>query len=68
MTLKTAALLALVATLVLTLLLAADFLHAVIGVANGALPPIALLRSLIYVFASLCVMLFFYVFHRTQPR
>lgn len=66
MTLKNAATLALVGTLPLTILLAADFLKTVSGVHRDLVPAMALLRSLIYLFASITVTAFFFVFNRTQ--
>jgi hypothetical protein len=68
MTLKNAATLALIGTLLLTILVAADFIHTVSGVVRGLIPAMALLRSLIYLFASLTVTVFFYVFNRAQSR
>ena len=68
MTLKNAAILALVGTLLLTILLAADFIRTISGVLGGFVPAMALLRSLIYLVASLTVTVFFYVFNRAQSR
>jgi len=68
MTLKSAAFLALLGTLVLTILLAVDFINTVLGVLRDVIPAMALLRSLVYVFASLGATVFFYVFHRAQSR
>ena len=66
MTLKNAAFLALIGTLLLTILLAVDFIDAVLGVVRGLIPAMALLRSLIYLLASLTVTVFFWVFRRGQ--
>jgi hypothetical protein len=68
MTLKTAASLALIGSLLLTILLAADFINTVVGVLRDVIPAMALLRSLLYLFASLSVTVFFYVFNRAQSR
>lgn len=68
MNLKNAATLALVGTLLLTILLAADFLNTLLGVMHDVVPAMALLRSLIYLFAGICVTVFFYVFGRMQAR
>jgi len=68
MNLKSAALLALIGTLLLTILLAADFINTVLGVLRDVIPAMALLRSLVYLFASFCVTAFFYVFNRAQSR
>jgi hypothetical protein len=66
MSLKSAALLALIGMMLLTVLLAASFITNLLGVMRDVVPPVALLASLVHVFASLSVLLFFYVFHRTQ--
>jgi hypothetical protein len=68
MSLKNTAFLAVIGTLLLTILLAVDFIKTVSGVLNDLIPPMALLRSLDYLLASLSVTLFFYVFHKTQSR
>jgi hypothetical protein len=66
MTLKTAALWALVGMILLTVLVAADFIKTVTGVLNDIVPAVALLRSLIYLLASLTVTVFFWVFQKPQ--
>lgn len=66
MNLKNAAFLALVAMILLTILVAADFINVVLGVARDLLPSMALVRSLIYTFASICVTVFLYVFYKTS--
>jgi hypothetical protein len=66
MTLKTAAFLALIGMLLLTVLLAADFIKTVTGVLSDVVPAVALLRSLIYLLASLTVTVFFWVFQKSQ--
>ncbi len=68
MSLKNAACLALIGTLLLTILLAADFIKTVSGVLNGVVPAMALPGSLVYLPASLSVTVFFYVFTRAQSR
>jgi hypothetical protein len=68
MTLKTAAFLALVGTLLLTVLLAMDFVNSLLAVVRGLIPAMAVLRSLICLVAGLTVTLFFYVFHKAQSR
>jgi len=68
MTLKSAALLALIGTLLFTILMALDFLTAVTGFLGGAVPLFSLLRSLVYLIASLSVTVFFFVFHKAQSR
>jgi len=66
MTLKAGALLALVGMTVLTILLAADFINTVSGIMRDVVPAMALWRSLIYVFASLTLTMFFYVIYKKQ--
>jgi hypothetical protein len=68
MSLKNAAVLALIGMLLLTILVAADFIRNVSGVIGGFVPAMALLRSLVYLFASLTVTVFFWVFSRAQSR
>ena len=68
MNLKGAAFLALIGTVLLTTLLVLDFINTVVGVMRDVVPAMALLRSLVYAFASLSVMVFFYFFNRAQPR
>ena len=68
MTLKNAAFLALIGTLLVTILLAVDLIKTVSGVLNDVVPAMALLRSLVYLVASLSVTVFFYVFQRAQSR
>jgi hypothetical protein len=53
MTLKNAAFLALIGTLLLTITLAGDFINAVLGVVRGLVPAMAVLGSLVYLVASL---------------
>lgn len=67
MTLKNVSFLALIGTLLLTVLVAVDFLNRIDGVLRDIVPAIALLRSLIYLFASITVNLFFWVFNRSEP-
>jgi len=68
MTLKNAAFLALAGMLLLTILLAADFVNTLLNVARGLIPAMALLRSLVYLFAGLTVTVYFYVFNKVQSR
>ena len=58
MNLKNAASLALIGTLLLTILVAADFINVVLAVVRGLIPAMALLRSLVYLFASATVTAF----------
>ena len=66
MNLKTAALLALVGMILLTIVLAVDFINTFLGVMRDLVPALALVRSFIYLIASLGMLAFLYVFHRTQ--
>ena len=68
MTLKNAASLALIGTILLTVVVVVDVFRTISGVLGGFVPAMALLRSLIYLFASLTVTLFFWVFSRAQSR
>ena len=66
MNLRSAALLALVAMILLTILLIGDFINIMLGVIRNIVPAVMLLRSLIYTLASLGVTLFLWAFYRTQ--
>lgn len=66
MSLKNAALLALIGMVLLTVLVAAGFISTLLGVMREVIPAVALLRSLVHVFASLSLLVFFYVFYTAQ--
>jgi hypothetical protein len=66
MSLKNAASLALVGMMLLTVLVAADFINAVLGVMRDVVPAVMVLRLLVYLLASLTVTVFFYVFQKAQ--
>jgi hypothetical protein len=66
MTLKSAALFALICMALLTLLLAVGFMRDVTSFSAGALAALALLKSLFKLLASLSVTVFLYVFHKAQ--
>jgi hypothetical protein len=66
MSLKNAALLALIGTLLVTILLIVGFVSDVLNVSQGLIPPTKVLSSLIYSFAALTVTVFFFLFHKTQ--
>ena len=66
MSLKNASFLALIGMTLLTILLVASFISTTLAVIRDLIPAVALLRSLVHVFTSLTVLVFFYVFHRTQ--
>jgi hypothetical protein len=67
MTLKSAAFLALIGTILVTLLLVVGLADDILGVARGVVPEIRLVTSFIYAFAATSVAVFFYVFHKMQP-
>jgi hypothetical protein len=66
MNLKSAAFLALVGMLLLTLLVIADFINVVQGVLRDLIPAMMLLRSIIYLLASVGLTVFLWAFHRAQ--
>ena len=66
MTLKNAALLALIGTVLITALLVWTFVFNVVDVLRGLLPAVILFSSFIHAFAGFCVAVFFYVFYKAQ--
>jgi hypothetical protein len=66
MTLKNAALLALIGTILMTALLVWAFVVNFLNVLRGLVPAVMLFSSLIYAFGCFSVAVFFYVFHRAQ--
>lgn len=66
MTLKGAALLALIGTALITALLTWIFISNVVNVFRGVVAPVVLCASLIYAFGCFCVTVFFFVFHKAQ--
>jgi len=66
MTLKNAAFLALVGMILLTILLAAGCIVSVTGFLNGVVSAATMFASLIRVFATLTLAVFFFVFHKAQ--
>jgi hypothetical protein len=64
MTLKNAAFLALIGTILTTLLLVYNLIFSVLNVMRGLIPLDTLFSTLIYAFASLTVAVFFFVFYR----
>ncbi len=66
MTLKNAALLALVGTVLMTAILVWNFVFNLLNLLRGLVPAVTLFSSLIYAFGSLSVMVFSFVFHRAQ--
>ena len=66
MTLKNAAFLAFVGTVLLTVFWAVAFIRDVSHVLRGLVPAIVIVASLIHTFASFTLAVFFYFFHRAQ--
>lgn len=66
MSLKNAALLALIGTVLLTVLIAVSFISNLLGFMRGVIPPLAVFTSLVQLFASVSLSLFLYIFHRSQ--
>jgi hypothetical protein len=66
MTLKNAALLALLGTILLTILLAMSFIASLTGFMRGVVPAMSLLAALIRVLATMSLAVFFWVFHKAQ--
>ena len=66
MTLKNAALLAVVGTIMMTALLVWNFVSNMVNVLRGVDAPVVLFWSFIYAFGCFSVMVFFFVFHRAQ--
>jgi hypothetical protein len=66
MTLKNAALFALIGTILMTALLVWTFVSNVLNVLRGLVPALTLFSSFIYAFGCFSVMVLFFVFHRTQ--
>jgi len=66
MTLKNAALLALIGTVLMTASSVWNFVFNFLNLLRGLVPAVVLFSSFIYVFGCFSVMVFFYVFHRAQ--
>jgi len=66
MTLKNAALLALIGTILVMVLLTWDLILNMLNVGRGLVPAVVLFSSLIYAFGAFSVAAFFFVFHKTQ--
>jgi hypothetical protein len=66
MTLKSAALLAFIGTLLVTALLTWDLIFDMLNVLRGLIPAVKLLASILYAFGAFSVTVFFFVFHRAQ--
>ena len=68
MTIKGAALLALVAMLLLSVVQVAALANVISAVSRGLVPEVALLKSIVYAFASLCALVFFFTFYKGASR
>ncbi len=66
MTLKSAAFLAFVSTLLLSALLLWRLVMDILNIMSGLVPAVTLVSSLLYVFASLTATIFFYIFQSNQ--
>ena len=66
MTLKSAALLAFIGTVLITAVLTLTFVLKGLNVLNGAEPVVVLFSSFIYAFGCFTVALFLFIFYRTQ--
>jgi hypothetical protein len=66
MTLKNAALLALIGTVLMTAVLMWNLIFTFLNVLRDLVPAVTLFQSFIYAFGCFSVALFFYVFHRAQ--
>jgi hypothetical protein len=67
MTLKNAALVALVGTMLITALMVWTFVFTFLNVLRDLVPAMTLFASFIHAFACFSVMVFFLVFYRSQP-
>jgi hypothetical protein len=66
MTVKNAALLAFIGTVLITALLVWRFVFTFLNVLRDLVPAVALFSSFIFAFGCFCVMVFFFVFYRAQ--
>ena len=63
---KSAALLAGVGMVLLTVLILAQLIQNIAAILNGLIPALDVLKSLIYLVAALTVTVFFFVFYKRQ--
>ena len=66
MTLKGAAVLAFLGSLLVAALFVYDFVFSVLNVIRGLIPAVTMFLSLIYAFGAVSVTVFFYVFQKRQ--
>ena len=68
MTLKNAAFLALIATILLTILTVWRLIFGILNAARGLTPAVTVVSLFVFAFASFSLALFLFAFHRTQSR
>lgn len=66
MTIKNAALLALIGSILVTALLAIGLIRSVLNAVSGLIPVATLVSSLVFAFGAFSVAMFFFVFHKAQ--
>jgi hypothetical protein len=66
MTLKNAAFVALIGTILVTALLTFDLIQNALNVVRGLIPAVKLFSSLVYAFGSFTVAVFFFIFYKGQ--
>ena len=66
MTLKSASILALLGSFLVTALVAVNFFNVIAGVFRGIIPAMAIVPCFIYLFAGIALTAFFWVFSRSQ--
>jgi hypothetical protein len=66
MSIKNAALLATIGTAVATILLLLRLVNDLLALMRGLIPAMVFLSSLVFAFAAVTVVVFFYIFHRGQ--
>ena len=66
MTLKNVSFLAMIGTLLVTILVGVHFFNTIVGVLHDIVPAMALVPCVVYFFAGVSVTAFFWVFNRAQ--
>jgi len=66
MSLKSVSFLALIGTLLVTVLIGVNFFNNIVGVLHGIVPAMELVPCVVYFFAGVSVTAFFWVYHRAQ--
>jgi hypothetical protein len=67
MTLKNAAFLALIGTIVIAVMQIAIWIRDVMAISQGLIPVNSLLAATIYAFGAVTVTVFFWIFYKQQP-